>query len=615
MKKYKRRKKLRVSEKMKQRLKANKEENNKHEHEETIVSDDILDAPILTGEEPTITIKDNVYANGEDIQASSMIITNNDGRYNLLDRSTFMKQVYKNTGYGVSAQVKNKDYGMEWQTPLLNPDYIASMLNLSWSHKRCCEVVARDVTRNGVEVITRQNYDDEEYKQGKLELQDWITDSYIPFTEELSKVAYDYEALGNAGLELIREAGYGTPLLRFEHLNTLNCKISVDGRRVKQTIASKTVYFQVYNENYDEDGKIQYLDRYSGKWSYTPLPPERQANEVIWYNNYESGSNQTGVAPITTGIDIIKLDCGALYFNTAFFENYGMAAFAVKISGNFKDEEKNRYLPDGSPNPNFDITKTLRYQIGQQIQEVHRNPHSAIVLSFPTKVGQEPVSVDILPLSTDVKEASFRLMREDNLKAICGCHGMSKNLISTVDTGALGGNALDTEISNHSETKIQPLQEALITPINKVLQFEVGITFSDQVGAWKINLPNLLKIDVDKEIDRTLKAVDYAILSPYDAQVKLSKVLNIVPDEENTLLKEYFFKGHPLRDYFYSPAFDEEDMQLSELQSKILGGEADIQITDNRRRRRIDNITSVKSKAGQRSKKDRQTIYKFNRNE
>lgn len=583
------------------KVKARRENNNTS----NITDEGILDAPILSGEKPSIKIMDNVYANGEDIQASSMIITTDNGENRLIDRSTFMKQVYKNNAYGVSAQVKQKDYGSEWQVPLINPEYIASMLNLSWAHKRCCEVVARDVTRNGVEVITRQNYDDEEYKEGKLELQEWLTSAYKSFTEEVSRTAYDYEGLGNAGLELIRENGYGTPLLRFEHLNTLTCKIDVEGRRVKQTVGTKTVYFQVYNENYDDDGNIMYLDRYTGQWSYTPLPPERQANEVIWYNNYESGANQMGVAPITTGIDIIKLDCGALYFNTAFFENYGMAAFAVKISGNFKDEEKNRYLADGSNNPNFDVTKTLRYQIGKQIQEVHNNPHSAIVLSFPTKVGQEPVSVDIIPLSTDVKEASFRLMREDDLKAICGCHGMSKNLISTVDTGALGGNALDTEISNHSETKIQPLQEVLLAPINKVLQFEAGVTFSESVSAWKLNLPNLLKIDVDKEVDRTLKAIDYGILSPYDAQVKLGKVLNIVPDEDNPLLKEYFFKGRPLREYFYGASYDEEDLFLSELESNLLNGGATVDVNE---KRRTKNLTSIKSKIKSDRKNKKHTI-------
>lgn len=600
-KKYKR-KKYNLHERIKKMKKKQEPE------KETITDEKILDAPIITGE-PTITYKDNTYATGEDIEASSFIITSHDGELEILERSTFMKTAYKNTGYGVSAQVKHKEYGLEWQTPLINPYYVASMLNLSWSHRRCCEVVARDVTRNGLDIITRQGYDDEQYQAGKEELQEWITNSKKPFTDVISEVAYDHESLGIAGLELIRENGYDSPLIRFEHLNTLDCKVSVDGRRVKQTINAETVYFQVWQENYDDEGRIMYLDMYTGEWSYEVLPPERQANEVILFTNYQTGCNDTGVAPITTGIDIIKLDCGALYFNMAFFENYGLAAFAVKISGNFKDEEKNRYLPDGKPNPKFDITKTLRYQIGQQIQEVRRNPHSAIVLSFPTKVGQEPVSVDIIPLSTDVKEASFRLMRDDDLRAICGCHGMSKNIISTVDTGALGGNALDVEISNHSETKIQPMQELLLAKINKVLQYEVGITFSDNVKAWKINLLNLLKIDVDKEIDRTIKAIEYGIMTPYDAQNRLSKVLNIVPDEENELLKEYFFQGRPLRDYFYGTAYDEDDMYLNEIEHKLLGGEADIQIN----KRKAENIRSVKNKAGTQAKKNTKKLYTLGR--
>lgn len=569
--------------------KIKKSRSNKHKNKKN----NLLDTQLKS--KPTVTYKDNVYANGEDIEASTFLVTTNDDEINILDRSVFKKAVYKNTGFGVSAQVDEKEYGSEWQTPLINPSYIASMLNLSWSHARCCEVVARDVTRNGLEIKTRQGYDDEEYHQGKIELRTWINNMLYPLSDIISNVAYDTESIGYGGVELIRESTLDSPLLRLEHLNAVDCKIGTDKKRVKQTINSKTVYFQIYGEDHDDTtGEQLYLDKFTGKWSETPLSEERQANQVILYTNYQTGANSYGVAPITKGLDIIKLDLGAIYFNTGFFDNYGMPAFAVKVSGNFKDAEKERYLPDGSLNPDFDITKTLRYQIGQQIQEVQKNPHSAVVLSFPTKVGQEPVDVEIIKLSTEVKEASFRLMRDDNLKAICGCHGMSKNLISTVDTGALGGNALEVEISNHSETKIQPLQNFLLSKINKLLLAEVGTTFTDSVQAWQISLPNLLKLDVDNEIDRCMKAVDIGVMTPYDAQNRLSKILNIVPDEDNPFLKEYFFKGRPIIEYFIGNVVDDTDAKLREIEYGLANGSAKVDINVQRRDK---NLTSIKNNA------------------
>ena len=56
------------------------------------------------------------------------------------------------------------------------------------------------------------------------------------------------------------------------------------------------------------------------------------------------------------GLDIIEIEMGRTNYVMDFFVNFGMPAWVVTITGNFYDEERNHYLPDGSVNPNFKLT-------------------------------------------------------------------------------------------------------------------------------------------------------------------------------------------------------------------------------------------------------------------
>lgn len=538
---------------------------------------------------------DKTVNSNKQLMSASYLVTVDDydtmSNPRLIDRATFNQLQYKNTSIKMSetAQINESEYGTEWKTPEYPLKFLAGLLDVNLFHYDCCEMVGLDCVKNGYDVV-KNGADTPQINEAKEEVLNWLNSLPTSILDMFQEVITDYEAIGCSGSEIIRETTLGSPIVDFNHLKVTNIKLHTDDKRLIMEIGGKRVWFFLYGTNYDEDGRVMYLNRETGEWSYTSWGVDLDAHEVIWWREYKTGCNSYGSARITKALDILELEIGRTNFNIKFFENYGLPAFAVYITGNFRDEEQNRYLPDGSENPDFDVTKTLRYRLAQQIEEVIKNPHSAVVLSLPTSVGAGEVKVNFVPLSTDIKEASFRLMRQDNKDDICSVHKISSNLVGASKTGALGGNVLESETKVYQENKIQPIQKVFTNPFTKLLHDEVGITFNYDNTGLTFKLLELLKQDLEVELDRVIKLIDNGLISLYDGQVKLSKSLNIVPNEDEPLLHEYMYKGRPLKDYFYSGGLeDHTTLQLKSLESKLVAGVEDA--------RKAKNIASIKDNA------------------
>lgn len=539
--------------------------------------------------------KNEIIQDNKKLMAASYLVTVDDydtmSNPRLIDRATFNQLQYRNTSIKMSetAQINESDYGSEFKTPEYPLKFLAGLLDINLFHYDCCEMVGLDCVKNGYDVV-KTGADTEQINNAKTELLNWLNNLPTSILDMFQEVITDYEAIGCGGTEIIRETTLLTPIVDFNHLEATNCKLHTDDKRLLMEIGGKKVWFFLYGTNYDENGKLMYLNRHTGEWSYNSFGADNDAHEIIWWREYKTGCNAYGSARITKALDILELEIGRTNFNIKFFENYGLPTFAVYITGNFRDEEQNRYLPNGEENPNFDVTKTLRYRLAQQIEEVIKNPHSAVVLSLPTTVGAGDVNVEFIPLSTDIKEASFRMMRQDNKDDICSVHKISSNLVGASKTGALGGNVLEAETKVYQENKIQPIQKVFTNPFNKLIHDEIGITFQYDNNGLSFKLLELLKQDMDVELDRVIKEIDNGLITLYDAQVKLSKTLNIVPNDEEPLLNEYFFKGHPLKDYFYNGVMDDYNTrQLKEYEYQLTSGAKNA--------RKNKNLISIKSNA------------------
>lgn len=548
--------------------------------------------PELLDVDPTIEyIDDATPIQRSEVAADSFIVTSDKDKKLYIQQNSAFKSLYDHeVQFTESAQRKEKHYGLQFKRPAYPPSFITFLSRNNWIISQCAERVSNDCVKNGFDIVSRTGIDTVEDIEAKNEVLSFFNRMPISITNTIKGCVNSYELLGNTGIEIIRENGLDSSLQYIKKFDTTNVKLCVDDKRLVQTVDGEDTFFIIYGANY-KNGQKQYLNRETGKWSDTPLPKDVEAHEVIWIYRDDLATNEYGLPRISKGLKILEMEFGRQDFIIDFFINFGMPAWVVSITGTFYDEENKRYLPDGSLNPNFDVTKTIRYKIGQQIQEIiDGGRHGAIVMSFPTSAGQEPVKVTITPLATDVKEASFRGLKEDDGEDICGMMGVDPNLILRSKTGAMGNNALDSTLLAHNDNKVKPTQNMIANEITRLLLFENKSTFSNDVSNLKFKLLDYIEQNITENVQRDSELVLKGLMTAREFQTKYSKALGISADNEEPLLDEYCINGVPLSVIAEKGIITDND--LNRLQQQVTKAGVDFE----RKRRNIQKAKNIASK-------------------
>ena len=486
--------------------------------------------------------KDFTPANSNEMLAGSYIVTVDDyenySHPQLIDRSTFSKFAFKNGKFSESAQLDFKEYGTEFKTPQYPLDFLAGLLNLNIYHEECCDMVSAYTTKYGFDITTPDGLADETGEALRKQVFEWLYEMPTNLLDVITECAYDYEAIGCAGIEVIRESTAPYNIQYYKRFDVVNCKLTTDNKRVVQEVAGKRRYFTLYNYNLEHPTEQIEVDRFKGHiYNKGTLSTDEVGHEVIWLRKYKTSMDNYGSSKISKALDVIETEVGRSNFIKKFFVNYGLPAFVVTVTGNFKQYKQKKYNEDGTLNDDYDETKTLEYQIGQKLKKMILNPYSAMVLTLPSdsNFGNE-VKVEITPLNNDVKEASFRLLREDNKKDICSAHGMSSDIIGTTQVGSLGGNTLETDLNSFKTDKISPIQLLFENCINPSFKERFGINV-------KFKLNNGNAEDKDKKLERILKLGNAGLMTRKQQQQALGTEFNLVVDEEDEYLDEYLING------------------------------------------------------------------------
>ena len=192
----------------------------------------------------------------------------------------------------------------------------------------------------------------------------------------------------------------------------------------------------------------------------------------------------------------------------------------------------------GTLNPDYDETQTIEYIVGEQIKKMILNPYSAMVLTLPSNssIGQD-VNVEITPLNNDVKEASFRLLREDDKNDICAAHGMSADIVGTTQVGSLGGNTLETDLTSFITDKIKPIQKLICDLLNPSIHEMWDTT------ELEYRLLSGRTEDKDRKLERVLKLGNAGLLTRREMMVELGSSYGVNPDADDEYLDEYLING------------------------------------------------------------------------
>lgn len=185
-------------------------------------------------------------------------------------------------------------------------------------------------------------------------------------------------------------------------------------------------------------------------------------------------------------------------YNIAFFDNWGVPAYAVFITGNFDPGEL-----DEQGKSEFERS------IEEHFNELSKSPHSTLIMSVPTTEGQGEVNIEFKPLSTEVKEASFRLFRQDNRDEILAAHGVPPYRMGIAETGSLGGSTAQESTEIYKRSVIEPRQEMLESMINKYILWEGFEAFD-----WEFKFAEIDTQDEKHDMDMATELFRNAAMTP-----------------------------------------------------------------------------------------------------
>ena len=424
-------------------------------------------------------------------RADSFIVTiDDDNKYNVVDRLDLERYSLKAAvdPQSGSKQVPSNELlvGKNLLNPKYNPYDLVDLLDLYTYHAACVEAVAIDST--GVDYTLKPVEDKEAADAEKDRLIEVLSNSTPSINTQLQRMVYDRRSIGYGAIEVIRENTSKSDIVRLKHIPAHTLRRHTDTKRVQQTVGNKQVWYVIYGKNYDDTGALCDVNADTGEWApYNSLPEDKRANELLWTMEYAPGTDYYGRPPIISCLQSISAGVSAARYNTSFFQNYGMPKFAITVTGDFADYDVDPTDDD------YDVTQTLRYKIGQQIKEVIKNPHSAICITIPSEGEEGNVDLQIIPLSVQQEDGSFRMLRKDTRDEVIHAHHVDPSRLGIYDAGNLNGNNSDNTSASYKYGTVAPIKSECEALVNQIGE-ELGCT------SWRFSIVDVAPVDYAKDL-------------------------------------------------------------------------------------------------------------------
>lgn len=474
--------------------------------------------------------------------------------------------------------------GIQVVEPKYNPSELVDLLDFNSYHADCVDAVAGDAAGISYTLVPVEG---EKENQDHYNLfMNFLKECTPSINTNIYRMLYDRRAIGYGALELTRWGTSKSAPRRLCHIQAHTLRRHSDEKRVKHiNEQGKEVWFVLYGKNYDKEGNLCDVHADTGEWyPYNSLSPEERANELLWTYEYAPKTSYYGRPPIIGSLLSIQGILSAKVYNNTFFKNYGMPAFAVTITGDFADYTEEPYLEETDengkrkPNPNYDETQTMRYKISQQIQQVIKNPHSAICITIPTETDEGKVDVNIQPLSVQQEEGSFRVFLKDERDEIIHAHKVDPSRIGIYDAGKLNGTNGQFTDNSYKYSTVAPIKKEAEELINLIAREEFGIV------SWEYKASDLDPKDYKNDIALADFLFARAAMTPRELIMNFGDKFGLNIPEDNPYLDEYYLNNQPLES-LWNNVENNENLEaqtiISTLEDGLWGKEDDTNTETN----------------------------------
>lgn len=330
-------------------------------------------------------------------------------------------------------------------TPRYDFTGLSKLFELNTYHSRCCKAKAGITLLLGFNVIPADNCAEKESDDNYRRVEEFMRNSLY----ELYKMQLDEEVFGSGFAEIVRNNK--REIAELYHIPTLESVLAYNKKRyeLKQTLGGSIITYKEYEgKDYAKTDK----------------------NEFIHIKNYGVGSRHYGMPDYISAVPTMFLDNSAIEFNTKRFLNNAMPDTILTFYG-FDGEDDNR---DGS---------ALKKDIADFFRNNYKGTDKAGKVLVLFAESAENNKIEVEKMTPEIKDASFRGLRQDNKEEIVSAHGVPPRVIGIEAGGKLsGGGEAKEQLNIFNEIVIIPRKRKIERVINDLLITGMGI--SD----WKIQL-------------------------------------------------------------------------------------------------------------------------------
>lgn len=380
--------------------------------------------------------------------------------------------------------------------PLYDMDQLAAMLETNTLHARCARQKSIDVAGRGFELRVRDDVtegggaaDEERWGQFVASVEDDARGDES-FAQRIQQGHQDFESIGWATIEVGRDKDRLPDGLWQVPSHTV--RAHADGRRFAQKRGGKTVWFK----RYGIEGTVH---KDTGAWSDRTVAGDWTGNELIVIRNYTPRSSYYGLPDHIPAISAMAGWRAQAEFNIRFFDNNAVPSYAVVVEG-------------------ADVTHDFEEKILEHFRQLKGDPHRVLVIPVPGIPGDEATQAKVTfeKLSGDVKDASFRLYKQDNALEICIAHGVPPYRVGWPIIGSLGGSTAEEMTDIYIDSFVEPRQETWETRLQRAIIGPKGLGLTTvELKAKRLDSRDMTEDVVNSEILWKIGAITPAAIARF----------------------------------------------------------------------------------------------------
>ena len=355
--------------------------------------------------------------------------------------------------------------------------------------------------------------------------------------EEIFEAAViDYNAIGWLTLEVGRDTDGKIDMV--SHIPAHTIRVHRQGQKYCQIRGMDRIWFKKFGVEGDIDERTGQVLKAGDE--------VHKENELIFKRIYYPRSSWYGAPPILSAVGAAKGLIGLRDYNLAFFENDGIPAALVTITGEWEDDS---------------VTAISNF-IDAEIKGSN-NSHKTVVLNPP-----EGGTVVWEPLVVEIKEGHFKLYTKNLRDEILVCYCMPPYRIGIAEQGSLGGSTASESTRIYIDSTVNPIKLLTAKIITKKI-IQAGLE-NDTYEFWWGEVDTR---DMTAIVDRCVKLFGIGVMNRNNIAVEIG-LEKLPPEEEGD--KYYIASNYvPIADAGTNAAAVGKETRIDELAARVDGILAD----------------------------------------